>query len=248
MKIQKISKSVFVFSFPLVMPDYEGNVNVGLFLGKEKNYIFDTSWKKEHMEEIIHFLFTISPDKEVAIFNSHADFDHFMGNCAFPNSEIIATELCYRFMKKQSRRKIQKEYGIKLAKEDKILLPNHFASLGYYNHVERFDFFPSPIHSMDSACLYVKQKQILFAGDNIEAPIPYLNHDNFELIRYHYEILKQIFPKFIVPGHGEVCEGYQLLNENIAYLDALIKKDTAKYEKPPYAEIHRTNMEVLKWK
>jgi cyclase len=248
MKVQKISKSVFVFSFPLIMPDYEGNVNVGLILGKKNNFIFDTSWKKEHMEEIIHFLSTVSPDKEVVIFNSHADFDHFIGNSAFPKSQIVATKLCKKFMKKQSRQKIQKKYGIKLAKEDKILHPNLLASLGYFLHDERLDFFPSPIHSLDSACVYVKSKNILFAGDNIESPIPYLNHDNLELIKDEYEILLKLFPQIIVPGHGEVCRGIKLLKENYAYINSLIKKETAKYEKPPYAEIHQTNMEVLKWK
>jgi glyoxylase-like metal-dependent hydrolase (beta-lactamase superfamily II) len=221
---------------------------VGAIIGKNVIYIFDTSWQVAHMEELKSYLSGITKLTDYIIIISHADFDHFLGNAAFPNSEIVSSVACYKAMKKQTRKGIQKKYGIVLSPREKIILPTKTFEIGKIYLEDKISISYYRIHTLDSVCLYMHDKYIFFAADNVEAPIPYLNHPNLQKILDEYDRLRSRITNILVPGHGEICQGKELLLENIAYIKALIKKDTAKYEKPPYAEIHQTNMEVLKWK
>ncbi len=64
------------------------------------------------MEELKNYLSNVTKLTNYLIINSHADFDHFLGNAAFPNSEIVSSVACYKAMKKQTRKGIQKNMGL----------------------------------------------------------------------------------------------------------------------------------------
>ena len=62
---------------------------------------------------------------------------------------------------------------------------------------------------------------IIFAGDNVEYPHPYIESDN--LTDKYINTLKgylNIKSDIIIPGHGEPCDD-KLVSENIKYLEEL---------------------------
>ncbi len=209
----KISNKAYTFQYHLKYQDFSGTTNVFCYIGKRFIYVCDTFIYPNKMLKIKNELNEKFPDKRFVVFNSHADFDHFWGNSAFENDIIISSCLAEEEMKKNDFSEESKYFKIpelifpNICFEERIIFPE-----------DEVIFFHTPGHTKGSSSCFFKKEKILFAGDNLEYPYPYIDNN---LLREHImslEYYKKLMPNIIIPGHGDICYDNKIIDDNLLYL------------------------------
>ncbi len=231
MKFERVGKRGVLFTFEEPI-----TANVYVIIGDEFVFILDTFCGPTSMEQVKQFLKEDGQDdKQVIVFNSHADWDHIWGNCTFKSSTIIAHV--------KSRDRIQKEGEETLTKYahyktgEVVLVP---ANLSFEKRIvfegEGVEFYYSPGHTMDSASCYDSKDRVLFVGDNIETPIPYVN--NLEFATYIATLDEYLTRDCaaIIAGHDPVQRNDKLIRENREYLVQMSNWDV---DMEKMEELHR---------
>jgi len=217
MKFQKIGSRGLLFSFedPFL-------TNVYVILGNKRVYVLDTFLGIDSMvpvkQEIRERGFD---DYPLVIFNSHGDYDHYWGNAAFENALIIGHELCRERILKEHEEALQANKEQK--KGEVILRP---PSLVFHDRLsfpdDEVSFYHSPGHTTDSVTCWDSADKVLFVGDNVETPLPYIYNTNLDGF---YFILKSFYNLFdwkvMVASHAPALYDRNLLERNIMYLESL---------------------------
>jgi len=216
MKFRKIGSRGLLFPFTDPFP-----TNVYVIIGHERIYVLDTFLGSESMALVKEGLESEGHEgKPIVVFNSHGDFDHYWGNSAFEGALIIGHEEC--------RTRI-------LAESDEALLVNkerkkgevvvRAPSLVFENRLSFPDdgltFFHTPGHTIDSSSCYDETDRILFVGDNVESPLPYVYNTN--VVQY-IETLKSYLDldwDVMIASHDPPLHDKTLLEKNIKYLTDL---------------------------
>ncbi|RLD53853.1 MAG: Zn-dependent hydrolase [Bacteroidetes bacterium] len=241
MIIEKIGTRGILFTFELIMDNFIGTVNVYLINTEHYIFICDTFTGPNAMNQIISYIKLYFEQKPIIIFNSHSDFDHFWGNCAFKDSIIISSNLCRKNILQPEQIKFLKENKNLQSGDVSILPPNLTFQQKLLFPSEDIYFFCSPGHTKDSASCYDKLDEVLFAGDNVEEPIPYLNYPNLEDYISSLNYYLKLSAKIIIPGHGQITNDL-LIKKNLEYIYDLQSGNTRKYESGKYRSIHQQNM------
>ncbi|NHJ84023.1 MAG: MBL fold metallo-hydrolase [Asgard group archaeon] len=197
--------------------------NVYVINGKNHIFICDTFLGPESMVGVKEFINEHFKNKPIVIFNSHYDYDHHWGNCAFEAEMILSHKLCKEIIEKQGESDLEK-FKEWLRGNVKIILPTVVFTKDYHFKDEGVYFFHSPGHTEDSSSCYDEKDKILYAGDNVEEPIPYIRSNLAGVQKYiasleHY--LTFDFDTLIV-GHGSIADK-KLLQANLDYLKAFPK-------------------------
>ncbi len=220
MEITHIGNRGMVFTFDdLSSPDYACPTNVYVIHTGKSFFICDTFLGPASMKEVKEYLEKEYGEKEYIIFNSHSHWDHHWGNSAFPKSKIIAHELCMEDMRENAESILEKNAKFKRGKVT-ITYPNLLFKNNLNFDEEQILIFHSPGHTLDSSSCYDSADKVLFVGDNLEEPIPYIN-SNLEGLKVYIESLKyytSLNIDAIVPGHGQVSDK-SLLEANLHYLE-----------------------------
>lgn len=161
--------------------------------------------------------------KPLLIANSHADWDHWWGNAAFPEAPVIAHRLTLERQRREGKRALtakQKESPIHFA--DITLRPATIVFEGALTldlgglHVE---ISPLPGHVPDETVAYLPERRLLFAADAAEDPVPLLNSGPLLAWAQALEDWARR-ARVVVPAHGAVS-GPGLLRRNAEYLRGL---------------------------
>ena len=241
MKAEKIGSRGFLFSFkdPFL-------TNIYVIIGAERVFILDTFLGIDSMKVVKQTLVNEGCDNlPIVIFNSHGDYDHYWGNAAFDDAIIIGHEQC--------RERILKEHeeALKANKEQKkgdVILKA--PSLVFTERLSFPDdevmFFHTPGHTIDSSSCLDEQNRILFVGDNVETPLPYVYNSN---INQFYNTLKsylEIDWDVMIASHAPLLHDSNLLNRNIEYLNGLRdwSLDLTTLSKDEY-HLHSHNIDFL---
>ena len=150
------------------------------------------------------------------VFNSHSDFDHFWGNNAFKDDIIISTCKAKENMMKNDYTEESLYFTM-----PSLIFPNVCFKKKIFFNKENVEFFYSPGHTDDSASCFFAKEKILFAGDNLEYPHPYID---INFLDNHIKTLlfyKKLDPKIIIPGHGEVSFDKKIIDDNLLYLQEM---------------------------
>ena len=184
MEITHVGTRGVVFTFDdLSSPNYKCPTNVYAINTGTSFIICDTFLGPASMKEVKAYLEEKYGEKEYIIFNSHSHWDHHWGNSAFPNSKIIAHELCMEDMRKNAEDELERNAKYKRGKIT-ITYPNLLFKNSLDFDEEKISLFHSPGHTPDSCSCYDFEDKILFAADNLEEPIPYINSNLEELATY----------------------------------------------------------------
>lgn len=245
MQVKQIGSRGILFTFSdLVGTDYDCTTNIYVIHGREHVFICDTFLGPDAVEPVRDYVETHFPGKPVILFNSHADWDHIWGNCAFSSSLIIAHRAC--------RNRIQQEGLVKLAEHApfrrgavELVLPN----LTFDDRIgfpeEGVEFFHSPGHTVDSATCYDRVDRVLFVGDNIEDPIPYLTPDSLGAYPASLRQYLHLRAEWIIPGHGELATK-ELIRRNLEYIERFKEGKEEYCSTEKYAFIHDCNRKALR--
>ena len=242
MRIELVGTRGRIVSFPEL-----SRTNLYLVYGPEHTFLCDTFLGPEPMERVKKMLTADGRTQPVVVFNSHKDWDHIWGNCAFPGSTIVATEQCAV----NARSHFAAEwanYG-DMAQGDVVpVFPNLLFTGRLLFPDDGVLFISSPGHTNGSASCIDLQDSVLYLGDNVEAPLPYLYSPDLKSYAKTLSTYLSLNPATFVTGHGErETMTLSLVRANLAYVTAMSAGDTL--DDPSWDEqtraIHRQNLEWL---
>ncbi len=213
MKFEKVGNRGLLFSF-----DDPYLTNVYVILGNDYVFVLDTFLGNDSMNLVLSKIAEEGyAGKPIVVFNSHADYDHYWGNGAFKNAMIIGHEHCKERVLAEGEASLVK-YADHQRGEIELIPPNRTFQETLRFEKDGVEFLHTPGHTLDSASCYDMVDKVLFVGDNVESPFPYLNHVNFDqYIRTLKSYLKLDW-KYIVAGHDPLMEKSDLVKQNIDYL------------------------------
>ncbi len=216
MQVERIGTRGLLFSFkdPFL-------TNVYVILSAVHVFVLDTFLGPESMEHVKKAIEDEGcGDRPIVVFNSHGDYDHYWGNAAFDSALIISTEEC--------RKRI-------IAESETALIENKEQKKGhviiktptevFYDRLnfpdDELTFYYTPGHTSDSASCYDEIDKVLFVGDNVETPFPYVYNTD---VSQFYKTLKsylEIDWEVMIASHAPPLHDSNLLERNIEYLKSL---------------------------
>jgi glyoxylase-like metal-dependent hydrolase (beta-lactamase superfamily II) len=243
MQIKPIGRRGALFIFN----DLDGmETTVYAINGRKNIFLIDTFLGPDSMAPVKESLAAKFGDKPVIIFNTHYHWDHIWGNCAFDGANIYSHRLCRRAILEKGHRELE-EFSRYKKGTVKIVFPNITFNDRLMFEDEEIEMFYSPGHSIDSASLFDHQDSVLVAGDNIEAPLPYLMWPDLEGYCRTLEGYKTLDPKYIISGHCPEVS-LKMLKDNLQYLRDLISGNAKKYEKGNFRDTHLQNVKTIAYK
>lgn len=239
MEIKKVGSRGTLFTFY----DLEIPTNIYVINAKRYVYIIDTYLGPDIMKLIDQYIKIQYGNKSIMVVNSHSHWDHVWGNSFYSSSIIIAHKLCKQNMEQYGLEEIQdnKEY-----KRGEVFLtyPNLTFTQEINFEEDNILMYHTPGHTDDEISIIDLKDKVLFAGDNLERPIPYLMSKNLNVYIKTLEDYIKLDVKVIIGGHTG-CEDKNLILDNLYYVKKVLKKDTVEFEKNKCAKYHKTNMEWL---
>ena len=219
---------LFTFSQP-----YRTNV----YVIDAPNHIFviDTFLGKEPMRQVKERLASLGiSGKPFTVFLSHGDYDHYWGNGEFKDSLIIAHNSCRTRIERQGVEALEK-YKHHMIGDVEIVPPNLVFRSRLQFPDDGVEFFYSPGHTGDSSSCLDLVDNVLFVGDNIESPMPYVNLLNMkDYTKTLRDYLKQDITR-VISGHDPPTSNTRLIEENLGYLESLRK---VKVDRTGFTEMH----------
>jgi len=207
--ISKVGNRGVIFTF-------EDDITVYLVNAEKSWFLCDTHLGPQSMECIKQYISTQSNKKEVIVFNSHSDWDHIWGNCAFEGGIIIGHETCRNRMNEigvfDLARLTEYHQGIV-----RIVLPNLTFSDRLTFVDDEIEFIYAPGHTIDSCLCFDSKDSVLFVGDLVESPIPYLDFEDLEAYMKTLDFIKN-FPAMVkISSHSGIIH-HALIESNKSYV------------------------------
>lgn len=222
---------------------FDDAISIYLITTPRFSLLCDTHLGPESMKMVTGYLADSEIEKPVIIFNSHSDWDHIWGNCSFPESWIIGHEFCNRRI--EERGAFDLIQNCESQQGDVVLVsPNMTFSKRLDFEQEKIGFAYAPGHTIDSAVCYDKHDQVLYVGDLVEDPIPYL--DDSDLDRYLNTLQKLLDYQadILVCAHSGIVSR-DIVLRNIEYIRRVrdgIPQNPESFG--DYASVHRWNMNM----
>ncbi len=244
MKVQHIGKRgyLFIFEFGEVGTD---TTNVYLIKGAQQWFIIDTFLGPAAIAEIEAYLKTSFANTPLIVVNTHAHFDHFWGNCAFPDTMIVGHVLCQQDI----NRRQQVEYLAKNPELQKgkveLVAPNLTFEKRLIFEADGVELFHSPGHTRDGISIIDREDEVLLVGDNLGLPIPSL-YPGVQVADYieTLETYRSLGVPHIISSHYNQIED-DLIAANLAYLQKLAADETEEYDQGEYKFFNDWNRKML---
>ena len=198
-----------------------GSSNTTIISGRNCLIIVDTSLFPEKALKIRKFSQEIFGKPISLVINTHYHPDHTFGNAAFEDVNILSSKLTKEFMEQMDINYIEKIWGKEDSKKDHVSLPNSTfeEKLSLSECGVKMKLCNLGGHTPDSTIIFLEKEGILIAGDLIfnNYHLEITDDSNIEDWKNALNILRDLSPFFVVPGHGEVG-GLDLIKSTKDYL------------------------------
>ena len=228
MKPIKITERNVMFTEPMEK-DY--NLNIGLIIGKQFNYIIDTGLGSGSVAPILEH---IGNDyKPIIAVNTHNHWDHVWGNWIFRNGIIISHTKCRELIDKHWNKALG-EFGVYIDGEVRKCLPNLLIEDSIVFPDDGIEIFFSPGHCADCISVYDVFDKVLYAGDNIgdteDIIVPFIN-TNVETFRNTIDLYSNYDFTICVSGHNKP-QGSDITSLMDAALESCWQKQITEFGLP----------------
>ncbi len=236
-EIKEVGKRGVIFQ-------YEDQNLVYLIKGDKRLYLCDTHLGPKSMDPVKNYIIENNlARKELVIFNSHSDYDHNWGNCAFEDKLIIAQEA------NLSRFKLRGEYDLEMKSRFqngrvKLVYPNMIFKEKLYFADDEIEFIYLPGHSRDSAICLDHQDSAVYVGDLVEAPIPIILWHDLEAYIQSLKYLKSLSVDRYIASHSGLVEK-KLIEENLEYIQNLAQEKDLNFADEGINKVHKFNQKNL---
>ncbi|AFM39504.1 Zn-dependent hydrolase, glyoxylase [Desulfosporosinus acidiphilus SJ4] len=237
MIIQEIGQRGVIFTF-------DDEISVYLIKGDHYHVLCDTHLGPASMNAVKDYLpYRLRP-KELLVFNSHSDWDHIWGNCAFEDALIIGHETTRTRMleignfelnrlKKFHNGRIELKYP-NLTFQEKLTLAD-----------EGIEFIYAPGHTIDSSLCFDQRDSVLFVGDLVEFPIPYLDYYDLHAFVQTLEYIRNFPARTKLSAHSGIVAD-DLIERNLAYIEKIQQGQSVPRDMiGPSVEVHQYNLNNL---
>lgn len=239
MKIQKINNSAAVYTYD----ELEScSTNVFLIERESKIYIIDTYCGSNSMIPILNAIENIPEYKELIVINTHFHWDHVWGNCSFKGSKIISHELCRELLDRHWETQINKNKAYISGIAEKTL-PNLTFKERMFFQSDGIELFYSPGHTADSISIFDHSEKILYAGDNLEKPLIYVENAEISTYIRTLENYMNYHPRKVMAGHTLDLTEADII-DTIEYLKALSDGKEMYFEEVYKNQIHKQNLKM----
>ncbi|MES9823353.1 MAG: MBL fold metallo-hydrolase [Candidatus Thiodiazotropha endolucinida] len=251
----QITEKIYVIYGPFDLPnEHNGGFrnNPVIVLTSDGVVVFDPGGSAWAGEMIVESLKSITSEPVIAIFNSHAHGDHWLGNEGVKRSYPNAVIYCHPLMKS----KLKGEEGLfwlnqieQLTKNTaggrEVIVPGRTLSDGDLIRVGDTQFLiyhPGPAHTDNDIMIEIVGEEALFMGDVVRNGLLGIMESDASfsgnIAAIDHILSKDL--KYYIPGHGLVGDRDMVLSYR-GYLDALLKTvrklyadDLADYEMKPF--------------
>lgn len=219
--------------------------------GEEFTLLIDTLSAPRDLEAVREMVPTRG--RPLLVVNSHADWDHWWGNAAFPDAPIIAHRLTRERQVAEGHVVLERFRQNDAASFGDVTLRP--ATIAFDGTLDldlggmRVELSLLPGHTHDCIVAWLPERRLLFAGDVAEEPIPLLN----EGVIGDWPVRLEEWAdrvETVVPAHGRVS-GPEILQSSARYLRSLLQGDeeVAGDDMPPfYRRAHEENVRRFKAK
>ncbi len=186
----------------------------------------DTLIGPQDMAQVREILRPFLSHRQLLVINSHADWDHCWGNCAFPLTvPIIAHKKCrIRLTSPEEKDRLHNYQQRYPFFADVSLRPPTMTidqTWSLYDNDLSLHLFAAPGHCSDHCAAWIPELALLLAFDAVEAPIPCIDSATaIPEMRATLEHFLALQPRHLLASHVLTCSP-TLVQENIAYLDRL---------------------------
>ena len=207
--ISKVGNRGVIFTF-------EDEITVYLINADNNWFLCDTHLGPQSMEYIKNYISMQSNKQELIVFNSHSDWDHIWGNCVFEDGIIIGHETCRKRMNEIGAFDLARlpEYHCGTIK---IVLPNLTFTDRLTFAEDGIEFIYAPGHTIDSSICFDRKDSVLFVGDLVEYPIPYLDFEDLETYIKTLNFIKKFPASVKVSSHSGIIDN-ALIERNTKYV------------------------------
>lgn len=239
MELKKVGNRGTLFTFyDLGIP-----TNVYVIQGNNYIYIIDTYLGPDVMAEIKQYIDENYAEKTMIVINSHSHWDHVWGNSLFSSSLIIGHKKCREYMETDGMKKLKEHAEFKRG-EIILTYPNLTFTDRIYFEEDDILIYHTPGHTDDEISVLDMKDKVLFAGDNLERPIPYLMSKDLKQYINTLEAYLNVDADIIIGGHT-ACEDKKLIEHNLDYVKKVLSGDAIMIESKEFEEYHKTNIEWL---
>jgi len=223
---------------------FDDNISVMVIIGRRYTILCDTHLGPDSMQEVTRFLASVPHPENLFIFNSHSDWDHIWGNCAFPDSIIASHTTCRKRMLERGEFDLlrQKARARGLVK---IFLPNLTFDSRLCLDDDEIECMHAPGHTIDSSVCLDRSGNIIYVGDLVEDPIPYIDYDRIDVYIRTLKSLITSSAQVFVSAHSGIITR-DLIRSNITYLNAVLTgKEVDTNSFGTYKTVHQANLNAL---
>jgi len=223
---------------------FDDDISVFLIFADRHTFLCDTHLGPDSMQQVQELLAGEAASRDLVVFNSHSDWDHIWGNCAFPEVMIIGHTTCRERMKERGEFDISRLHTLTRG-DVRIILPN----LTFESHLCFEDddvcFIHAPGHTIDSSLCFDRRDGVLYVGDLVEDPVPYLDYERLDTYLETLEMLLTFPANVLVSAHSGIVTR-DLIRKNIRYITKVMDGEEIDQEQlGAYASVHLANINTL---
>jgi len=241
-KILQIEPWLYVASRPL---DDGLDVRATLLVGARTAVVIDTLARPEDMEPFLEVI--ERSGLPCTVVDTHADWDHAWGNCAFARSAIVGHIDCYRRLRdREARETLARKRLERPEFYDRVRIVAPTATFETQMKIDAGGFEVElhhlPGHTSDSIVAFIPRHGLLVAGDCVEEPFPLLESGPLGGWIEGLRAWAGRGVRTVIPAHGDVC-GPDILRANADSLASLNSAPPCPVAGPAfYVDAHRRNV------
>jgi glyoxylase-like metal-dependent hydrolase (beta-lactamase superfamily II) len=243
--ISQFDDGIYLASRPL---DGGPDVRAALLLGQRRAVVIDTMTCPEDMAPLLALI--AAHGRPHLVVNTHADWDHFWGNAAFPGVPLVGHCLSRERILKPDTQKIDELRARNPAQfANAALLPPDLifeTAMAIDLGGLTLELHHLPGHTQDCLVAYVPERRLLYAGDCAEDPFPLLFSGPLDGWIEGLRAWAERDIATVVPAHGRIA-GVELLRENADYLESVARGAAPPANLPAfYAAAHVRNVQTAR--
>ncbi len=243
--ITNITDNVYSIVSPSVglpTPENKGwNSNVHFVVTRSGVLLFDTGSSETIGNKIKKAIKTVTNQPVRWVVNSHSHADHWFGNAAFPDAEIITSSHALKTMKEHGQRSL--EFYSKVTKGTigftQLMYPTSILTKGQKRNFEGLDvafIMSNDGHSPGDILMWLPKQKIIFGGDVLSSDyMPMITgHGNVSNLISTLNAIIKLNPTIVLTGHGKGTTVKSLIRD-VNLLSSIweqVKSDYKKGRKP----------------
>jgi len=239
--VTNVSENVYSIVSPsigLPTPENKGwNSNVHFIVTGKGVLLFDTGSSELIGNKIKSTIKSITNQPVRWVINSHSHADHWLGNAAFADAEIIASNQAFETMKKYGKDDVafyakvtNGTIGLTKLKYPNLLL--HEPQKRTFGGLEVEFIFANDGHSEGDVLMWLPEQKIIFGGDVLSSDwMPIItNYSNLSNLINTLQTVAKLNPSVVLTGHGNVTTVASVLRD-VQLLSSVCEQVKLDYKK-----------------